>query len=127
MEAIRSPIIWAVLTLFSYAKFYTGALVALIPYFIHLIFHGYNSLDSFVDLFTFLERLPLGLDVYSGIVSLYAPYTGSIRPKVIKFDGITCEAIMKDRPWLRNPFRSVHAVALTNLGVLSLMSFFLAF
>lgn len=31
-------------------------------------------------------------------------------------EDITCVATFEDRPWLRNPFQSVHAVALTNIG-----------
>ena len=30
-----------------------------------------------------------------------------------------CAVQMSDLPWLRNPFNSVHAIALTNLGELA--------
>jgi hypothetical protein len=57
--------------------------------------------------------------VFSGIISFYAPYTASVSPIVKRLDRTSCTVSIQDRPWLRNPFSSVHAIALSNIGELA--------
>ena len=52
-------------------------------------------------------------------VAVVSPYSG---PVDARFQAITptgCTATIVERPWLHNPFRSLHAVALANLGELT--------
>ena len=67
------------------------------------------------DLWDRLSRVPGGRTVFSVLVGRAAPYTGTIRAKVVKLERGRSEVLMKDRPGLRNHLRSVHAVALANL------------
>src|SRR5687768_168724 len=66
-----------------------------------------------------LSGLPLGRTVFSRMVGRAAPYTGTIRAKVLHLDRGRSEVLMKYRPGLRNHLRSVHAVALANLAELT--------
>jgi acyl-coenzyme A thioesterase PaaI-like protein len=77
---------------------------------------GVRSISHFLDLFAFLNQLPFGAAVFSGIVCFYTPYTASITAQVGELTATTCECVMWEQPWLRNPFASVHALALANLG-----------
>ena len=118
MDSVKAFAVWPVVTTVSYTKFLLGFSFASVPALIHIIQHGFNSLSSYVDLFNFLKTIPFGLSFYSGLVCFYAPYTGSIYSRVKDFSSIhKCVIEMQDLPLLRNPFSSVHAAALTNLGM----------
>lgn len=74
-----------------------------------------------VDLFGFFSAVPFGNLLFSSrlILGLIAPYTSSIDAEVVEIRPGFARVVMKDRPWLRNPFASLHAVALTNLAELA--------
>ena len=65
------------------------------------------------------EGTRVGRWLFSVIVGLGARYTGSIGARVQSVDDGGSVVTMRDRPKVRNHLKSVHAIALMNLGELS--------
>lgn len=63
-----------------------------------------------------LSHLPFGKWFFSKIVGLLIPYTGTISPRIITLHAGCAEVSITDRRALRNHLRSIHAIALSNLG-----------
>ena len=66
-----------------------------------------------------LSGMPGGRRVFARILSRAVPYSGSIRPDVRELAPGRAVVGLVERRGLRNHFRSVHAIALANLGELA--------
>lgn len=116
MDALKGFLLWPLVNIFAYLRFITGLVIVLIPYVLQIATKGRKSMSKHLDLFKFVQKYPLGLSVFSGVIGFYSPYTASIHPQIKHLSPSECVATMPDLPWLRNPFQCLHAVALTNLG-----------
>jgi len=63
-----------------------------------------------------LSKVPGGKTIFSKMVGTMAPYTGTIKPRVVELKEGYAKVTMRDRKKLRNHLNSVHAIAMINLG-----------
>jgi acyl-coenzyme A thioesterase PaaI-like protein len=123
MDALKSFFVWPLYTAKSYVLVSTAWAIAIIPLLIRFLTGGRKCIALFTDTFKFFSKLPLGCHAFSSLIYLTAPYSGSIG-SITRYlgredDTISCVVTMDDYPWLRNPFGSLHAIALSNLGELA--------
>src|SRR5690606_26636636 len=77
--------------------------------------HGTRLLNAWKR----LSGRPGGKWLFSRFVGRMAPYTGTMKALVLELEPGRAVVELKDRRSVRNHLRSVHAIALANLGELS--------
>lgn len=81
------------------------------------IFAKFSSASSLAhDGWERLSKIPGGKKIFSFLVSQYIPYTGSIAPQVVKIENGHAVVTIQDRRFIRNHLKSIHALAIANLG-----------
>lgn len=75
-----------------------------------------NPANHLIKWWKKLNRLPAGDWLFSIFLGLYAPYSGSISAKVEALFPGQARVSIRDRRKVRNHLKSIHAIALINLG-----------
>ena len=66
-----------------------------------------------------LSGIPGGRRIFELLLHLAVPYSATVRPRVIRLEPGRATLEIRERRRLRNHLRSIHAIALANVGELS--------
>lgn len=116
MDTLKGFVIWPFYIVGTYSMFWAAVIINTPAIILRLATKGGRSIVRVGDLYDFCAPLPLGKVIMSGAVSVFAPYTASVGAYIEELTSDTCTVTLYDLPWLRNPFASLHAVALANVG-----------
>ena len=93
---------------------------------IYIIFYIFRKKVTHITKLSPLEKYNLvkdkwcGVKMFSFLVGYYSPFSNVTNPLVISYNEKECKVLMKDNQKNYNCFNSVHAIAMSNIGELSI-------
>mmetsp|Transcript_4612 Transcript_4612/g.9091 ORF Transcript_4612/g.9091 Transcript_4612/m.9091 type:complete len:199 (-) Transcript_4612:208-804(-) len=120
LDAVLSTVIKPLQGLADTIRIFLAVIVCILPIIYRYISSGKRSFAKLDELFNFLSTLPGGRFLFNRLLLwLSTTYTETCRPTVTKISTTEASAYIDDNVWMRNPFSSIHAVALANLAELT--------
>lgn len=74
---------------------------------------------SLLNAWEYHRYLPKGNKIFSKLLGKFVPYTASIGAEIVELSRGICVVQLTDRRSVRNHLKSIHAIALANLGELT--------
>ncbi len=85
------------------------------PYIMYLKYQKKNL----CEIYSLLNNKLFGKIAFSNMICVISPYSGSINPIITHFDNTMVKCSINETFFIKNPFKSIHALALGNLGELT--------
>ncbi len=85
------------------------------PYILYLLYNKFSPLE----IYNKLLKKKFGKQVFNYIIGIRSPYTNTIQPSIDYFSSKKCICSIVETNSVKNPFNSIHALALGNLGELT--------
>ena len=92
--------------------------IILIVYSPYIYYNKYNG-KSYDEIHLLLKNKLFGIKAFSTLITIICPYSSSIYPIVEEFNKVKIKCYIDDKLYLKNPFNSIHAIAIANLGELT--------
>ena len=67
----------------------------------------------------YAQSTAFGRRIFSFLIGFYVPYSGSVSPSIEKISKGSASVSIKEKWFIRNHLKSVHAIALANVGEFS--------
>ncbi len=71
---------------------------------------------NILEIWNKISPLPFGSRIFSFVLGRMVPYTATICPHILSMEAGSVRVQMKDKRRVRNHLKSIHAIALMNLG-----------
>ena len=75
--------------------------------------------NSILKYWNYAKATALGRKIFSLLIGFYVPYSGSVSPSVDQLSKGSATVTIREKWFIRNHLKSVHAIALANIGELS--------
>ncbi len=75
-----------------------------------------NPVATLFTAWDYAQKVPLGAYLFRKLLAKIVPYTGTIDADVKVLEPGVCIVELRDKPMIQNHLRSIHAMALANLG-----------
>jgi len=75
--------------------------------------------NSILKYWNYAKTTALGRKIFSLLIGFYVPYSGSVSPSIEELSVGKAVLSIREKWFIRNHLKSVHAIALANIGELS--------
>uniref|UniRef100_A0A6T8PQ54 Thioesterase domain-containing protein n=1 Tax=Hemiselmis andersenii TaxID=464988 RepID=A0A6T8PQ54_HEMAN len=120
MDAVLSTFLKPLIGILDAVRILLAVIVCILPIIFRYISKGKRAFSKLDELFIFMSSLPGGRFIFNRLLLwITSTYTETVRPTVTKLTPSGATVFVDNQVWMRNPFNSIHALALGNLAEMS--------